>query len=157
MLNFLFQAAAGDQLVDEHWFVLANAIGAVAGLGFDRRIPPGVEVDHGVGGGQVEAGAAGFQADQKHRHLAALELFYRGAPVLGAAGEFDVADLPRLQFGFDQRQHRGELREQQHPAAGGGQFIEHFQQAAELARVAAVEVAGRLVQQAQVAAALAQA
>ena len=50
-LNLLFDGTASDQLVDEHWFVLANAIGAVAGLGFDCRIPPGVEVDHGVGGG----------------------------------------------------------------------------------------------------------
>jgi hypothetical protein len=38
-------------------------------------------VDHRVGGGEVEADAAGLQADQEDRHLAVLELADRGFPV----------------------------------------------------------------------------
>ena len=66
--------------------------------------------------------------------------------------------LRAVQLGFDQRQHRGELGEQQHAAAFGEQFVEHLQQAAELARVQAGQLAvAFLTEQAQVAAGLAQA
>ena len=53
LLDLLFDAATGDQFVDEYRLVLADAVGAVAGLGFGGRVPPGIEVDHRVGGGQV--------------------------------------------------------------------------------------------------------
>jgi hypothetical protein len=43
-------------------------VGAVGGLVFDGRVPPRVVVDHRVGRGQVEADAAGLQADQEDRH-----------------------------------------------------------------------------------------
>ncbi|MNY00594.1 hypothetical protein D3C86_1330940 [compost metagenome] len=157
LLDLFLDAAAGDQLVDEHRLVLADAVGAVAGLGLGGRVPPGVEVDHGIGGGEVEAGAAGLEADQEHRHLAGLERLHRRAAILGGAGELDVGDLARLQFVLDQAEHAGELGEQQHAAAFAGKFLEHFQQGAELAGVAGM--AGRfiLAEQAQVAAGLAQA
>jgi hypothetical protein len=67
--------------LDEHRLGLAEAVGAVGGLVFDGRVPPRVVVDHRVGGGEVEADAAGLQADQEDRHLAVLELADRGFPV----------------------------------------------------------------------------
>ena len=46
---------------------LANPVRPVGRLGFDGRIPPGIQMDHGVRGGQVQAVTTGLQADQKHR------------------------------------------------------------------------------------------
>ena len=40
---------------------LADAVGAVGGLVLHRRVPPAVEVEDVVGGGQVEPGAAGLE------------------------------------------------------------------------------------------------
>jgi hypothetical protein len=38
-------------------------------------------VDHGVGSGQVQADAAGLEADQEHLAVAVLELLHRGAAI----------------------------------------------------------------------------
>jgi hypothetical protein len=89
----LFLDAAGhDQLVDEHRLVLPEAVGAVGGLVLDRRVPPRVVVDHGIGGGQVEAEAAGLEADQEDRHPALLEAADRGFAVGRVAGEQRIGD-----------------------------------------------------------------
>src|SRR5699024_3394058 len=80
LLNLFFHTAPGDQLVDENWFVLPDAIGAVTGLRFDSRVPPGIEMNHRICSRQVEAGAARLAADQKDRMLASLEFaHWRGA------------------------------------------------------------------------------
>ncbi|MNN77744.1 hypothetical protein D3C81_1942380 [compost metagenome] len=112
-------------------------------------------MDHGVGGRQVQAHTAGLEADQKDLQLAILEILHRCAAVAGFAGEDGVGDPALLQFGFDQCKHGGELREQQDAPAFGNQFVEHFQQAAELARAACAGRGGAAVDQAQVAAHLA--
>ena len=67
--DFLFDAVAGDQLVDEDGPCLADAMGAVGGLRLDGGVPPRINVDHVVGGGQVQADAARLQADQKEGQL----------------------------------------------------------------------------------------
>ena len=77
-LYAFLDGALAYQPVDEDRLVLADAPGAICGLAFDGRVPPGVVVNHAVGGDQVEAYAAGFQADQEQGRCAALELFYRG-------------------------------------------------------------------------------
>jgi hypothetical protein len=51
-------------------FFLLYAVGAVGGLVFNRRVPPGVVMDHRVGLGEIQAHAAGFEADEKQRHFA---------------------------------------------------------------------------------------
>ena len=48
-------------------------MGAVGGLGFGGGIPPRVEVDDGVGAGEVEAGAAGFEGEEEERRRGAAE------------------------------------------------------------------------------------
>ena len=70
-------------------------------------------MDHGVGLRQVQAHAAGFQADQEQRHLAAGELLDQFIALLALPGELDRPDALLFQLGLDQRQHAGELREQQ--------------------------------------------
>ncbi|MCY1444311.1 hypothetical protein D9M71_607730 [compost metagenome] len=94
-------------------------------------------MDHGIRGGEVQAGAAGLETDQEERHLALLEALHRGAPVAGVAGDLHIVDGALVQFVLDQGQHAGELREQQHLASLGDQLLEHFHQAVQLARAAA--------------------
>lgn len=45
---------------------LADAVGVVGGLVFDRGIPPGIELIYRIGAGEVEADAARFETDQEH-------------------------------------------------------------------------------------------
>lgn len=88
-----FDGALADEFVDEDGFGLADAVCAVGGLGFDGWVPPGVVVDDGVCGGEVEADAAGFEADEEEGDFAVLELLDGGVAVFGAAGEFDEGDV----------------------------------------------------------------
>ena len=90
-------------------------MGAVGGLIFDGRVPPGVEVDDVGGGGQVQSGAARTQRKQKRVGGAGLE----GTHALFALGRWRGAiegqgAQPRLR---EQRSRQiekaGELAEHQ--------------------------------------------
>lgn len=59
-VDALFDGALADEFVDEDVLLLADAEGAIGGLIFDGGIPPTIEVDDVAGGGEIEAGAAGF-------------------------------------------------------------------------------------------------
>src|SRR5690606_24831802 len=50
-----------------HGLGLSDAMSSIAGMSFDRRVPPGVELDHVVCRGQVQAEPSSLQADQKQR------------------------------------------------------------------------------------------
>ena len=63
--DLFFDGVTGDEFINENGFILADAVGAVSGLHFDGRIPPRVQMDNVIGGGQVQADPAGFQADQE--------------------------------------------------------------------------------------------
>src|SRR6266536_891710 len=54
----LLQRADADELADLHVLALADAEGAVGRLVLHGRVPPAVEVDHVIGGGQVQASPA---------------------------------------------------------------------------------------------------
>lgn len=88
LVDAVFDGAGADELVDEDGFVLADAVGAVGRLVFGGRIPPRVVVDDGVGGGEVEAGAAGFEGNEEDGLGAILEVVDEAASVLGIASEF---------------------------------------------------------------------
>src|ERR1700730_1110280 len=81
----LFHRPLRDEFVDEDGLVLADAVGAVGGLVLDGRVPPWIVMDHRVGRGQVEAGAAGLEADQKQRRLALLKLCDRSGTIFRVA------------------------------------------------------------------------
>src|SRR5690606_25406831 len=53
--DLLFDRASRDQAIHADDLLLADAVRAVRRLIFDGRVPPRVEVNHGVGRGQVEA------------------------------------------------------------------------------------------------------
>jgi hypothetical protein len=79
-------------------------------------------VDHGVGRRQVQAHAAGLQADQEHRHLPGLEpRHHRAARVVGVSPVSIRQGSPAPQLHLHQGEHLGELREHQHAAALGHQ------------------------------------
>src|SRR5690606_36256494 len=61
----LLDGAPEDQAVDRDGAGLADAVRAVARLVLDGRVPPWVEVDDVVSGGEVEARAAGGEADEE--------------------------------------------------------------------------------------------
>ena len=76
-------------------------MGAVGGLILDRRVPPRIEVDDGVGRGEVEAGAARLEADEEHRQpRIVLEAVDALGAVLGGAVEVLVGDAVLLSSAF---------------------------------------------------------
>jgi len=58
--NLFFHRSTGDDLVNEDGLILPNAMGSVAGLHFNGGIPPRVEMNDVIGGGQVQPYAARF-------------------------------------------------------------------------------------------------
>lgn len=62
--DLFLDRAPGDQPMNEHRFGLANAVGPVDGLPFDRGVPPRIIEDDGVCRREVEPGAPGLQADE---------------------------------------------------------------------------------------------
>ena len=62
-VDALFDGAFADKLVDHDVFVLSDAKSTVSGLVFDGRIPPSIEMDDMVGGGEVKSSAAGFDGE----------------------------------------------------------------------------------------------
>ena len=131
-------------------------MGAAGGLGFGGGVPPRVVVDDGVGLRQVQAGAAGLQADQEQRDLARGEAGDGAVAVLGLAGELGPGEAALLQLLLDQAEHGGELREQQHLAAFGQHLGELLHQQLQLGRLAQRLGSRHRGQQPRVAADLAQ-
>jgi hypothetical protein len=89
---------SADQTGGEDRLLLADAMGAIDRLGFDRRVPPGVEQIDGAGGGEIQADAPGFEADQEDRRAGAgLELIDQFLAVFGFAVEIEEVDVRLLQ------------------------------------------------------------
>src|SRR5207302_10433936 len=61
LVDFLFDAAARDQLDHLHAFVLAEAVNAVGGLIFAGLVPPSVVVTDDGRAGEVDAQTAGAE------------------------------------------------------------------------------------------------
>ena len=85
-------------------------------------------MDHGVGGGEVEADAAGLEADEEHaaRRLSWKRADWRVARSRCLPVSSDVVRVCALsELLLDQRQHGGELREDAGRAAFVHQFGQH--------------------------------
>ena len=134
---------------------LPDPVGAIGGLILDRRVPPRIVMNNRVRGSQIQPDTASFQADQEQRHVAGLEFPHRRRAVLGIARQFDEFDLVFLQSGLDQRQHFGELGEQQDPPPLGEHDAEHFHQPIQLRRSGLGFCHGLQLQQPRIAARLA--
>ena len=62
---FFLDGVLGDEAIGEDLPGLADAVGAVDRLGFDGGVPPGIEEENVLRGRQIQAEAAGFEADEK--------------------------------------------------------------------------------------------
>ena len=89
--HFFFDRVLGDQAIREDLAGLADAVGAVDGLRFDRGVPPGIEQEDVIGRGQIQAEAAGFQADEEQLAVRiVLELLDARLAIAGFAVEVFV-------------------------------------------------------------------
>ena len=121
--DLLFDGATGDELVDHDGLGLADAMGAVGGLGFDLWVPPRVEVDDNVGADEVEAGAAGFEADEKYRGAVGIvPAGLQVAAVGGAAVEVEVVDAEGVEVDEHSLEQAGPLAEDK----GAVAFVDDF-------------------------------
>ena len=128
LVNAVFDGAIADEFMDEYGFVLADTVGAVGSLIFGGGVPPGIEVDHGVGGGKVEAGAAGFKGDEKNGDVLALEFLDEIIAVFGGSGEEEVGDAAGGELAFDERNHGGKLRKEKDAAAFSEEGFEELEE-----------------------------
>ena len=85
-MDVLLDGAAADERVDDDRVLLADAVGAVAGLVFHGGVPPAVEVDDVARAGEGESGAGGLEREQEEgRPAGVLELLHQ-LPALGYGG-----------------------------------------------------------------------
>ena len=120
--HLLFHRVFGDQPVGEHLARLADAMRAVHRLRLHRRVPPRVEQEHVLRGGEVEARAAGLEAHQEGGHrLVLLEAPYPRLPVPCPAVQVEVRNPRLLEPSAKDLQHLHELAEHQHLLAFGDQ------------------------------------
>src|SRR6266851_4138921 len=65
----LFHRADADELAYLDVLALPDPEGPVGGLILHRGIPPAVDVDDMIGGGQIQPGAAGLEGQDEHRRI----------------------------------------------------------------------------------------
>ena len=129
--------------MDEDIAFLADAEGAVGGLIFDGGIPPSIEVEDVTGGGQVEAGAPGFEGEHKKwRSIVSLKIgdeggpfFDWGATVQDEAGPAEDA----VEVGGEGASHFLELGENQRLFLAAGYFFRQFAEACEFPAVVRIK------------------
>ncbi len=63
----------GNQTINRHRSLLADSMGAVGRLVFDRGIPPRVEVDHVIRTCQIQSGTTRLQRNQEQLTLTPLK------------------------------------------------------------------------------------
>ena len=61
LIYSFLEGVLGDETVNHHVLVLADAVSSISGLCLHGRIPPKVEVNHMRGSGQVQSGPSGLQ------------------------------------------------------------------------------------------------
>ena len=132
--DLFFNGIAGDQFVAGDHFGLPNAVGAAGGLVFHGRIPPRIEMDDRVGAGEVQAYAAGFQADEEHGDCGGVLEALNDRAAIGR-GTVEVAELYALivEPVFQQCQHAGELAENKYAMAAVDHFFQQFAEQVQLA------------------------
>src|SRR5438552_2961297 len=107
---------------------------AIDGLGLDGWVPPRIVQDDVTGGSQVQPGARGAEAEEKHRSVrVVLEAIDDLLPVFRLARKDMRWDLPLLAFLLQQLQHLHELAEQQDLLPFSYQRIEQLKQSLGLA------------------------
>src|SRR5436305_2207994 len=108
---------------------------AVGGLRLDRWIPPRIEMNDGVSGGEIQADAASFQADQENGNRGiALEAIHDFLTLFGRAVEIAEWNLKLLQGFANEVQHRDELAEDEDAVFAVNRFLEELVEQVQLCR-----------------------
>jgi len=127
--------SASPRAVDHHGTSLADAVRAIGRLILDGRVPPRVEQENVIGGGEVEPGPAGLERDQHHRRAGVvLEAAHHPSAVPGRAVEPDEIDAGLLQLRLCEIEERGPLREDQRLVPLGDDAVQRLHQQLELGR-----------------------
>ena len=125
--DLFLDRSAGDEFVAGDDIPLADPVGAVGGLGFHGWIPPGIEMDNRVRPGEVEADAARLEADEENGDgRVALEMVDDLGAVARGAVEVAEGDVPGGEIVADEREHLGELTEDQDAVAAVEDFLEEL-------------------------------
>src|SRR5258708_9336413 len=108
---------------------------SVGGLVLDRRIPPRIEMNDGVGASEVETHAAGLETDQEHGdRIRPLKAVHDRGPIHRRTVE--ITELDR--FGgeplLEHRQHAHELAENPYPMPAADYFLDPIAEHIQLAR-----------------------
>src|SRR5207249_10119980 len=119
--------AGSNEPICVHRASLADAMGAIYGLSFNRRIPPRI-VKHDVAGRrQVESCSGGPQAQEENRRIGIiLESLHDSMSFLGFTGEHVSGNLALFTFRFENPKHLHELTEKKHLLAFGQQWFEQL-------------------------------
>ena len=120
---FFLDCVASDEPVGKHLPRLADAMGPVDRLRFNRRVPPGVEKINVFGRVQVESQPAGFQADEKQLHVGiVLKLLNPRLPVARLAVKVHIGDLRAVEPAAHDSEQTRELGKDQSLMS----FFEHL-------------------------------
>ena len=114
--DLLLDGSARDEPHHGHGLRLTHAMRAIGRLILDRRVPPRIAVNDGIGGGEGEAGAARLPRDQKERSVAVLEPFDDGGASQAVTVQVLVGDFLVIEVRAPQREEPDELREDQRAA-----------------------------------------
>jgi len=81
--DLFFDGSLRHQAIDRDRSILTHAMCAGGCLIFDRGVPPGIQMNHIIGGGQVQPRPAGLKTDEEDFTFARLKGF-NGAFTQGA-------------------------------------------------------------------------
>ena len=134
--NAFLDGAGGDQLNAGDRAGLADAVGAVRGLGLGSRVPPRVEMNDCIGPGEVQAGPAGLEGHQHNRDgWGRVERIADPLAVLGRAIEVAVGDVAILEGGLEEFEGGDESREHEHAVPRIFGFFDEFQEGLKFGRI----------------------
>jgi hypothetical protein len=124
-----FDCVARDQSMQNDGAILPDAVGAVGGLLLNCWIPPRVEEEHMVRGGEVEAGAARSKG-QEHNWgaLVALEGVDDRAAVTRRSVQAQSVDSQASESGLNEIKQARPLREDQRLMTVGNGFFETLEE-----------------------------
>ena len=106
--------ALHDDAVDKHGLRLSDAVSARRGLLLHGGVPPRVQMDHGIGGGEVQPCATRLEAGQQDRRSVAIGFLKLGDDICASrgwrrTGQHQIGRTEGVEHLRDQAEHRREL------------------------------------------------
>src|ERR1700687_3156259 len=125
--DFLLDGTADDQFVAEYRLGLSDPVRSVGGLIFNRRVPPGIVVEHVIRGSEIQSGSACLEADEEQRWAGGIiELIDTGHAVASTPVEIEIGQILRIRLLSEKREHLGELTEHQRSMTLGDEVADNL-------------------------------